>query len=89
MFYSQSCIHFLRVNDSLNNETNKSTEFELNCHYDSGHCPCFITEKSFPNTMNICFNRYEIIEPPDGEWGRFVNGSWTGLIGQLAEKVSW
>jgi hypothetical protein len=31
---------------------------------------------------------YDIIEPEDGEWGVFTNGSsWTGLIGQLQKRV--
>ena len=26
--------------------------------------------------------------PEDGEWGLVSNGSWTGLVGMLARKVS-
>ncbi|KAL5004981.1 hypothetical protein ScPMuIL_018437 [Solemya velum] len=29
---------------------------------------------------------YTLIEPADGEWGRLINGSWTGMVGQLAEE---
>ncbi|XP_050407044.2 glutamate receptor ionotropic, delta-2 isoform X1 [Patella vulgata] len=29
---------------------------------------------------------YTLIEPPDMEWGRLLNGNWTGLIGQLARE---
>ncbi|CAG2205591.1 unnamed protein product [Mytilus edulis] len=29
---------------------------------------------------------YQIVTSPDGEWGRFVNKSWTGMIGQLERR---
>ena len=37
--------------------------------------------------MIIC--RYEITSPPDGQWGTETpNGSWTGLVGQLQQRVN-
>ena len=29
---------------------------------------------------------YTLVEPPDGQWGGKVNGSWTGLVGMLERK---
>ena len=35
------------------------------------------------------FFSYEVTEPEDGEWGVMdKNGNWTGLIGQLVNKVT-
>ena len=31
---------------------------------------------------------FTVTEPPDGQWGAFSNGSYTGLIGQMQRKVS-
>ena len=30
---------------------------------------------------------YTVVEPLDGQWGMFVDGAYTGLIGQLQRKV--
>nr|KAG5697667.1 hypothetical protein BaRGS_000552 [Batillaria attramentaria] len=32
------------------------------------------------------WNRYELVLPPDGEWGDYRNGSWTGLVGLIERK---
>ena len=36
--------------------------------------------------MCIIFS-YVIKEPPDGGWGALINGTWSGIIGQLVTKV--
>ena len=34
-------------------------------------------------------NSYELVLPPDGEYGRDIgNGSWTGVVGMLQNRVS-
>ncbi|GIY87400.1 probable glutamate receptor [Caerostris darwini] len=30
--------------------------------------------------------RYELLIPSDGEWGRLLNGNWTGMIGEVVNK---
>ena len=33
-------------------------------------------------------NSYELVLPPDGEYGRDIgNGSWTGVVGMMQNKV--
>lgn len=39
-------------------------------------------------TFLLCSFRYELIEPPDGEWGRLVHGRYTGLVGLLERRVN-
>ena len=48
---------------------------------------CRIIDCSFLVVVFIMF-RYDIVEPTDGDWGYLTNGSsWTGLIGQLQNRV--
>ncbi|GIY90443.1 lig_chan-Glu_bd domain-containing protein [Caerostris extrusa] len=30
--------------------------------------------------------RFELLIPSDGEWGRLLNGNWTGMIGEVVSK---
>ena len=30
---------------------------------------------------------YKLVEPPDGGWGAQIDDGWTGIIGQLVNKV--
>ncbi|KAK6182170.1 hypothetical protein SNE40_009911 [Patella caerulea] len=39
--------------------------------------------KVLQNSLNFSLT---IIEPEDGEWGRVLNGSWTGNVGQLHRR---
>lgn len=34
------------------------------------------------------YDRYRIVEPMDGEWGRLVGSNWTGMVGQLVKHVN-
>ena len=50
--------------------------------------------KSQYNTLTVYNNwyftilsRFIIKEPADGKWGDIVNGTWTGLIKELSDKV--
>ncbi|VDI62980.1 Hypothetical predicted protein [Mytilus galloprovincialis] len=45
-----------------------------------------LLEKYFPVGTQSTACRYQIVTSPDGEWGRFVNKSWTGMIGQLERR---
>ncbi|KAK2169681.1 hypothetical protein NP493_1182g00009 [Ridgeia piscesae] len=44
---------------------------------------CYDMLKEMATTMNFSFT---VTEPPDGQWGAFSNGSYTGLIGQMQRK---
>ena len=38
---------------------------------------------------DIISHRYQIVPPPDGEWGaRRQDGSWTGMVGMVRNRVS-
>ena len=36
----------------------------------------------------ICIDSYTLVEPKDQKWGDNLDGSWTGLVGQLYRKVN-
>lgn len=38
-------------------------------------------------TIFVVFS-FEYVEPPDGAFGAFINGSWNGLIGMVVRGVS-
>ena len=41
------------------------------------------------HTYVYIINRYEVVEPPDGQWGIMnEDGNWTGMIGMVMNKVS-
>ncbi|KAL5016289.1 hypothetical protein ScPMuIL_005878 [Solemya velum] len=44
---------------------------------------CVEIVRTLAGDLNFTYH-YE--EPSDGEWGRIVNGSWTGLVGQLEHR---
>ncbi|GFT97765.1 lig_chan-Glu_bd domain-containing protein [Nephila pilipes] len=45
------------------------------------------TEGIFMDTILKALRyRYELYVPPDHEWGRLLNGNWTGMIGALLNK---
>ncbi|ESO86865.1 hypothetical protein LOTGIDRAFT_166867 [Lottia gigantea] len=60
----------------IKKEVNGSAEY-------SGLCMDLLLELAV--SLNFTF---KMVEPPDGEWGRFRDGEWTGLIGQVAKHES-
>ncbi|XP_046351217.1 glutamate receptor ionotropic, kainate 2-like isoform X1 [Haliotis rufescens] len=44
---------------------------------------CLDLLQELASTFNFT---YEVLEPPDGEYGRILNGSWTGVVGMLERR---
>ncbi|CAC5371233.1 GRIK3 [Mytilus coruscus] len=71
-----------KVQDEIRNISHQFSPFE---YVENGIWKglCIDLLKELSRDLNFT---YQIVTSPDGEWGRFVNMSWTGMIGQLERR---
>lgn len=73
----------------------------IQAHWIAANANLFATEGTYISTVvsrnqyvacllisYFCWS-YTITEPDDQEWGRILNGKWTGLVGQMHRRVGF